>query len=399
MLLHNKKVLTFILAGGKGSRLYPLTRDRSKPAVFFAARFRIIDFVLSSCINSGLRQVYLLTQTKSLSLHQHLRKSWNFLPSELSEFIAPVPAQQRISEEWYSGTADAIYQNLHLLEDHRPEHVFILSGDHIYNMDFNELYHQHIEQEADLTMSVLTIKKDEASSFGVLTMDEALNINSFIEKPQDPALIPGEGDECHINMGIYLFKTDSLVRMLARDARKATTHDFGKDIIPAMLGEYRVNGFLFKDSRFGHYWRDVGTIRSYYNANMDFLSQLGDRVVCTPEWPIKTLGDPSPVSYFGGSEGVSIRNSTVDLGSHLYNCRIHNSLIGRAVTVGNGTLVEDSIIMTNSSIGSNCIIRNAIFDKDVNIPDNVHIGCDPEKDQEHFFVSDGIVVIPKDYLF
>ena len=399
MLLQNKKILTFILAGGKGSRLYPLTRDRSKPAVFFAARFRIIDFVLSSCINSGLRQVYLLTQTKSLSLHQHLRRSWNFLPNDLSEFVAPVPAQQRISEEWYSGTADAIYQNLHLLEDHRPEHVFILSGDHIYNMDFNELYQQHIERGADLTMSVLSIKKDDAAPFGVLTMDEELNINSFIEKPQDPSLIPGETDECNINMGIYLFKTDSLVRMLARDARQRTAHDFGKDIIPAMIGEYCVNGFSFKSSRFGHYWRDVGTIRSYYNANMDFLSQLGDRVVCTSEWPIKTLGAPSPVSYFGGSKGVSIINSTVDLGSHLYNCRIHNSLIGRGVTVGNDTLIEDSIIMTNSSIGRNCIVKNAIFDKDVIIPDNVHIGCDPQKDQEQFFVSDGIVVIPKDFLF
>ncbi|NQU65521.1 MAG: glucose-1-phosphate adenylyltransferase [SAR324 cluster bacterium] len=399
MLLQNKKVLTFILAGGKGSRLYPLTRDRSKPAVFFAARFRIIDFVLSSCINSGLRRVFILTQTKSLSLHQHLRESWSFLPNELSEFVATVPAQQRISEEWYSGTADAIYQNLNLLEDLRPEHVFILSGDHIYNMDFNELYHQHIDRGADLTASVLEIKKDEAAPFGVLTMDEELNINSFIEKPQDPSLIPGESDTCFINMGIYLFRTDSLVRMLAQDARKMTAHDFGQNIIPDMVEEkYQVNGFSFKNSRFGHYWQDVGTIRSYYNANMDFLSQLGNRIVCTPEWPIKTSGAPSAVSYFGGNEGVSIKNSTVGLGAHLSNCRIHNSLIGREVTIGNNTLVEDSIIMTNSSIGRNCTIRNAIFDKHVVIPDNVQIGCDPQKDQEHFFVSDGIVVLPKDFL-
>ncbi|MBU2644550.1 glucose-1-phosphate adenylyltransferase [bacterium] len=398
MLLLNKKVLTFILAGGKGSRLYPLTRDRSKPAVFFAARFRIIDFVLSSCINSGLRQVYLLTQTKSLSLHQHLRKSWNFLPNALSEFIAPVPAQQRVSEEWYSGTADAIYQNLHLLEDHRPEHVFILSGDHIYNMDFNELYHQHIERGADLTMSVLAIKKEEAASFGVLTMDNELNINSFIEKPQDPSQIPGETDECHINMGIYLFKTDSLVRMLVDDARKTTSHDFGKNIIPAMLGSYRVNGFSFENSRFGHYWRDVGTIRSYYNANMEFLSQLGSRVVCTPEWPIKTVGTPSPPSFFGGSTAVSIKNSTVDLGSHLYNCHIHNSLIGGGVTIGNDTLIENSIIMTDCSIGRNCTIRNAIFDKAVTIPDNIQIGCDPKEDKDRFFISDGIVVLPRNYI-
>ncbi len=398
MLLQNKKVLTFILAGGKGSRLYPLTRDRSKPAVFFAARFRIIDFVLSSCINSHLRQVYLLTQTKSLSLHQHLRKSWNFLPNELSEFVAPVPAQQRVSEEWYSGTADAIYQNLHLLEYHRPEHVFILSGDHIYNMDFNELFNQHIERGADLTLSVLGIKKKEAAAFGVLTMDDDLNINSFIEKPQDPSQIPGESDDCYINMGIYLFKTDTLVRMLAQDARKSSSHDFGKNIIPSMLGKYRVNGFSFKNSRFGHYWRDVGTIRSYYNANMDFLSQLGSRIICTPDWPILTAGISSPSSFFGGNEGVRIRNSTVDLGSHLYNCDINHSLIGAGVTVGSDTLIENSIIMTDCSIGRGCVIRNAIFDKGVVIPDNVQIGCDQQSDKEHYFISDGIVVLPKNFV-
>jgi len=398
MLLQNKKILTFILAGGKGSRLYPLTRDRSKPAVHFAARFRIIDFVLSSCINSGLRQVYLLTQTKSLSLHQHLRKSWNFLSGELSEFIAPVPAQQRVSEEWYSGTADAIYQNLHLLEDHRPEHVIILSGDHIYNMDFNELYRQHAEMGADLTMSVLGIKKKEAAPFGVLTMDDEANIQSFIEKPQDPSMIPGDGDDCYINMGIYMFKTDTLVRMLARDARQVTSHDFGKNIIPSMLHDYRVNGFSFKESRFGHYWRDVGTIRSYYNANMDFLSQLGSRIVCTPEWPILTTGISSPSSFFGGNEGVTIKNSTVDLGSHLYNCKIENSLIGAGVTIGSDSQIHNSIIMRDCSIGRGCEIRNAIFDLGVVIPDNARIGCDPQSDKEHFFISDGIVVLPKNYI-
>jgi len=398
MQLHNQKVLTFILAGGKGSRLYPLTRDRSKPSVGFAARFRIIDFVLSSCINSGLRQVYLLTQTKSLSLHQHLRKSWNFLSTELSEFIAPVPAQQRVSEEWYSGTADAIFQNLHLLEDHRPDYVFILSGDHIYNMDFNEMFHQHVELGADLTISVLGIKKKEASAFGVLRMDDEGNITSFIEKPQDPSLIQGEGEDCFINMGIYLFRTDTLVRMLAKDARQISSHDFGKNIIPDMLGSYRVNGFSFKGSRFGHYWRDVGTIRSYYSANMDFLSQLGNRIICTPEWPILTTGTTWPSTYFGGGEGVTISNSTVDLGSHLHNCHIVNSLIGAGVTVGQGTRIEDAIIMSDCSIGRNCVIKTAIFDKGVIIPDNTEIGCDPQKDKEQFFISDGIVVLPKNFI-
>jgi glucose-1-phosphate adenylyltransferase len=398
MSLPNQKILTFILAGGKGSRLYPLTRDRSKPAVYFAARFRIIDFVLSNCINSGLRQIYILTQTKSLSLHQHLRKSWNFLANELSEFIAAVPAQQRISEEWYSGTADAIYQNLHLLESHRPEHVFILSGDHIYSMDFNELYRQHVERGADLTLSVLTIKKEEAAPFGVLAMDPDKCIRSFVEKPQVPEEIPGEGDECYINMGIYLFKTDSLVRMLARDARQQTSHDFGKNIIPSMISDHQVDGFVFKNSRFGHYWRDVGTISSYYEANMDFLPQLGNRIICTSEWPIGTIGLQSPSSYFGGTDGTYLKNATVDIGSHLFDCRVVNSLIGGNVTIGQGSLIENAIIMPECSIGRNCRIRNAIFDKGATVPDNVQIGHDADQDRHHFFLSDGIVVLPKNFI-
>ena len=230
MDLRENKVLTFILAGGKGTRLYPLTRDRTKPAVPFAGRFRIIDFVLSSCINSGLRQIYVLTQTKSQSLDEHTRSGWGFLYHELREFIATIPPQQKISEDWYSGTADAIYQNMNCLQDHKPEHVLILSGDHIYNMDFNELVQQHIKNDADLTASVLTIKKSEASEFGVLAMDENNRITEFIEKPQDPSIIPGEGDDCCINMGIYLFKTEALVRNLSEDARRDSEHDFGKNI-------------------------------------------------------------------------------------------------------------------------------------------------------------------------
>lgn len=397
MPLQKAKLLTFILAGGKGSRLYPLTKDRSKPSVYFAARFRIIDFVLSSCINSGIRQIYILTQTKSLSLHQHLRKSWNFLANELSEFIATVPAQQRVSEEWYSGTADAIYQNLHLLEDHRPEHVFILSGDHIYNMDFNELYKQHIEQGADLTLSVLRIKKSEASPFGVLTMNENNEIQSFVEKPENPEVIPGEGDDCFINMGIYLFKTDALVRALARDARQLTSHDFGKDIIPSMIGHHTVNGFAFEKSRFGHYWRDVGTISSYYDANMEFLPQLSNGLMCSPDWPIGTVGVHSPSTYFGGGEGVTIRNSTVDIGSFLFNCQIENSLIGSNVTIGDGSKISNSIIMPDCSIGRNCEVNKAIFDKGAVIPDNTRVGIDKEEDKEYFFISDDVVVLPKNF--
>ena len=399
MTLRNRKIITFILAGGKGTRLYPLTRDRSKPSVYFAARFRIIDFVLSSCINSGLRQIYVLTQTKSLSLDQHLRKGWNFLASELGEFIAAVPAQQRISEEWYSGTADAIFQNLHLVEDHRPENVFILSGDHIYNMDFKEMYEQHQETGADLTASVLRIKKKDAAEFGVLSMEDDLRITSFVEKPSSPDMIPGEGEDCFINMGIYLFRTDALVRELAKDARKSSSHDFGKNIIPGMLDSCKVNGFLFENSRFGHYWRDVGTIRSYYEANMEFLGQLGQQEICTPDWRIGTVGVQLPPTFYGGENGVTVVNSSIGIGSHLYDCKVKNSLLGRNVKIGAGSNLKHSILMPNCRIGKNCLIKNAILDDGVVIPDGVNIGIDPEFDSRHFFVSDGIAVLPKRFRF
>ncbi len=395
MSLEHENLLTFILAGGKGSRLYPLTRHRSKPAVFFAARFRIIDFVLSSCINSGIRRVYVLTQTKSFSLEQHLRRSWNFLPSQLDEFIAAVPAQQRISEKWYQGTADAIFQNLNLIQDRQPEHVLILSGDHIYSMDFSDLFKHHIDSNADLTVSVMPIKKSEASPFGVLSMDDEQQINQFIEKPKDPSIIPGDGDECHINMGIYLFKTSALVKMLAKDAREASAHDFGMDIIPGMLDKFRVFGFDFRKSRFGHYWRDVGTIRSYFDANMEFLEMVDTNLICTPEWPIGSIGLRLPPTYFGGEGKIEIENSTIDIGSKLFSCKIRNSLIGRYVHIGEGSVIENSIIMSRASIGENCFIKNAIFDDGVKIPDNTRIGEDIEEDQNRFFISDGIPVLPK----
>lgn len=399
MALQKENILTFILAGGKGTRLYPLTKDRSKPAVYFAARYRIIDFVLSSCINSNLRRIYVLTQTKSLSLHRHIRRSWNFLPFEMMEFVSTVPAQQRVSEEWYSGTADAIFQNVHLLEDHRPSHVFILSGDHIYNMDFNELFQQHVALGSDLTVSVQKIKKSEASQFGVLTMNETQQIVSFIEKPESADEITGTGDDCFINMGIYLFKTDSLVRALSKDARERSSHDFGKNIIPSMLKDNLVNGFQFDESRFGSYWRDVGTILGYYNANMDFLSQLKNQTMCTIDWPIGTIGMQLPPTFFSDIDQVKLTNSTVDIGSSLSKCEIRNSLIGRNVRVGEGSIIEDSIIMPNCTIGKNCTVRKAIFDKAVTISDDMRIGVDYEQDKKYFFIADGIVVLPKRYTF
>ena len=353
--------------------------------------------MLSNCINSGLRHVYVLTQFKSLSLESHLRLGWNFLANELGEFIVAVPAQQRISENWYSGTADAIFQNMHLLEDHRPEHVIILSGDHIYNMDFNELFNQHLADNADLTISVMPIKKTEASEFGVLTVDENGEVDSFIEKPKDPSLIAGEGDECFINMGIYIFKTTSLVKELAKDAREKTDHDFGKNIIPGMLKRFRVRSFDFLKSRFGDYWRDVGTIRSYYDANMDYLHQTLKRDAKYGDWRLRTTGEQLPSAFFGGAEGVTMEHSTIGSGSHIVDSTIKNSLIGRNVVIKAGSSVENSILCSNVTIGANCRIKNAILDHGVVVHDYRDIGYDLEAEKKHLFIADDIVILPKHF--
>jgi glucose-1-phosphate adenylyltransferase len=396
--LNQKNILTFILAGGKGSRLYPLTRDRAKPAVPFAGRYRVIDFVLSNCINSGLREIHLATQTKSLSLEKHLRANWSFLSQELNEFIMSVPAQQRITDDWYCGTADAIYQNIHLLEDRRPEHVLILSGDHIYNMDYSELYRQHIDKQADLSVAVMQTEKSKAHEFGVLSIDSDERMVSFLEKPQCPSLIPGEGDRCHINMGIYLFRTEALVRELCADARqKDSAHDFGKNIIPNMLKDYHVSAFPFEKSRWGNYWKDIGTIRSFYQANMDFLNQSREEPSCVENWKIQTREEPLPPALFVGNH-VQIQDSLIGIGSRLVNCKVAHSLIGRNVKIGKGSVIENSVIMSNCTIQENCVIKNAIFDENVQVPSRWKIGVDLELDKTQFMVSDGIVVLPKIYV-
>ncbi len=390
----DKKILTFILAGGKGSRLYPLTQGRAKPAVPFAGRYRIIDFVLSNCINSGLRQIYVLTQVKSLSLEEHLRAGWGFLNRDFGEFITSVPAQQQLSECWYEGTADAIFQNIALLENHRPEYVLILSGDHIYNMDYRELLQQHIATQSDLSLTVMQIDKKEAHQFGVLTMDENRRVISFQEKPQDVLSIPGEEDHCFINAGIYLFKTDALVRALSEDARGDSDHDFGKNIIPNMIGTSQVSGFQFEESRFGGYWRDVGSIQSYFQAHMEFLEQRKEAASTEDEWRLHTCGEQLMPAFFDG-ENVEVTNSLIGSGSHLVDCTVRNSIVGRNVKIGKGTIVEDSVIMGDSIVHSHCVIQRAVVDRDVVVMDNQQIGVDSDQDSKRFLVSDGIVVVPK----
>jgi glucose-1-phosphate adenylyltransferase len=392
----DKKVLTLILAGGKGARLYPLTRDRTKPAVSFAGRYRIIDFVLSNCINSGLRQIYLMTQVKSRALEEHLRAGWSFLNREFNEFIETVPAQQQLSEYWYEGTADAVFQNICLLEEHRPDHVLILSGDHIYNMDYSELIQQHVQMGSDLSVAVLQVDKKDAGQFGVLSMDQNRRIISFMEKPQDISQIPGDGDTCFINMGIYLFKTKALVKALSEDARSYSDHDFGKNIIPNMLSNYNINGFRFEESRFGGYWRDVGSIQSYFQANMDFLNRQKNLDLIREDWPLHTRGEQLLPAFLEGNK-TTVANSLIGAGSHLTNCTVRNSILGPNVNVGRGAVIENAIILGNAKICENCVIQNAIFDEEVSVLTNQQVGVDSVQDRRRFLVSDGIAVVPKSY--
>jgi len=290
-----KKVLAFILAGGKGERLYPLTRDRTKPAVPFGAIYRIIDFTLSNCINSSLRKIYLLSQYKSLSLSRHIQLGWNILSSSLGDFITVVPAQQRVNEHWYKGTADAIYQNIYLLQKELPDLILILSGDHIYKMDYRKMIDFHLEKDADVTVAAVEVDKGLSKEFGVIAVDSDDRITGFQEKPDVPQTLHNKPDKIIASMGVYVFNTKLMVRKLVEDAKKRTRHDFGQDIIPAMVDDSRVFAYNFVDGKGeAQYWRDVGTIEAYFESNMDLISVCPLLNLYDAEWPIHTYHAPFP---------------------------------------------------------------------------------------------------------
>ena len=403
MSLNN--VLTIILAGGQGERLYPLTKDRAKPAVPFGGIYRIIDFTLSNCLNSGLRKIVVLTQYKSFSLDRHLRLGWNIFNNELGEYIEQIPPQQRISDQWYLGTADAVYQNIYTLEKEQPEMVMILSGDHIYKMDYRNMILFHQEKKSDLTVACMDVPLDEGKRFGVIQTNEENRIVGFHEKPSVPIPSQNNPDVAFASMGIYLFNTRTLVKAIIGDAKQNTNHDFGKNIIPGMIHSKRVYAYPFRDGNNNglNYWRDIGTLDAYWEANMDLVQISPEFNLYDKDWPIRTYKaqyPPAKTVYkkdFPGERTDMILNSIVSDGCIISGAKIEGCVLSPAIRVGPNTEIYDSIIMEDTRIGQNVKIRKAIIDKSVNIPDNMNIGYDLDEDSKHFTVTDsGIVVVRKE---
>jgi glucose-1-phosphate adenylyltransferase len=402
-----KDVLAVVLAGGKGSRLEPLTRDRAKPAVPFGGAYRIIDFSLSNCLNSHLRKILVLTQYKAMSLDRHISLGWRgLLCRELGEFIDVVPPQQRIDETWYQGTADAVYQNIYTIEKERPEHVIILAGDHVYKMDYGHLLEFHKQREADLTIGALRVGVDAASDFGVMQIDTDGRVVGFEEKPDEPQAIPGDSDHALASMGIYIFTARFLFDQLCNDAtQKESAHDFGRNIIPSIIDDRRVFAYPFRDEnrKADAYWRDVGTLDAYYEANMDLISVDPQLNMYDHRWPIRTHQPNLPPPKFVFAEtGESARrgealDSLVCPGSILSGGGVQGSIVGAGCRVNSRAQVEDSILFEGVDIGRGARVRRAIVDKGVHIPAGMEIGFDVEQDRaQGFTVSpSGVVVIAK----
>ena len=400
-----RKVLTFIMAGGKGERLWPLTKDRTKPAVPFGGIYRIIDFTLSNCINSGMRKIYILTQYKSASLQRHIRLGWNFLPSELGQFIELLPAQQRIGDSWYLGTADAIYQNLYTLEMDRPDEVLILAGDHIYKMNYYSMIDVHREQNADLTVGVVEIDKIKSKHLGVVEVDAGDRVTGFHEKPANPKTIPGKPDKIYGSMGIYVFNQSVLMQELLEDAKNLkSSHDFGKDIIPQMLKKgMKVVAYNFRNKdKNEEYWRDIGTIDAYYEANMELIQVNPTFNLYDQEWLIRTFQEQYPPVKTVHSGDIEegrvglVLDSIVSEGCVVSGGRVQRSILSPNVRINSFSEVYDSILMESVQVGRHAKIKRAIIDKDVTIPQGMVIGFNLEEDKKRFFVSEsGIVVVAK----
>jgi len=402
-------VLTVVLAGGKGTRLEPLTRDRAKPAVPFGGLYRIIDFTLSNCINSGLRRVQVLTQFKSRSLDRHIRQGWNFLSPEMSEGVEVLPPQQRIDDKWYRGTADALYQNIYSLEKDNPDEIMILAGDHIYKMDYSDMLVAHRETNADLTVGCIPVPLAECKQFGIVRVSADQRVIGFVEKPATTDAMPGDPIHALGSMGIYVFNTRTLFEKLCENAAKPTTdHDFGRDIIPQMVSDgLRVFAHRFRD-RNGKpvpYWRDVGTLDAYYQANIDLVAADPVLNLYDPSWPVRTMVPQSPppkfVHFSAGLPGQARRgeahDSVIGPGCIISGGLVRGSILSTGVRVNSYAVVEDSILFERVDVGRYCRIRRAIIDKDVKLPPYTVIGYDPEFDRARGFVvsEGGVVVVAK----
>ncbi len=397
--------LAVVMAGGRGERLKDLTAHRCKPATPFGGKFRIVDFVLSNCVNSGIRQISILTQYKAQSLIQHVQQGWSYLRGEFGEFVEVVPAQQQLGECWYRGTADALYQNLELILAHRPKHVLVLAGDHIYKMDYGPMIAYHVEKGADVTVGVVVLPAPESRSFGVLTATEWNRVTKFTEKPAVPDTLPNRPDSILASMGIYVFNTRLLEKLLVDDAAdSASQHDFGKNVIPQAIGTRQVFAYPFQDvkTRAQSYWRDVGTIDAYYEANVELVHVNPELNIYDREWPIWTYQVHSPPAKFvldeDGRRGMAI-NSVVSGGCIISGSTVRGSLLFSDVRVDEHSIVEGAVVLPRVEIGKSCHIRRAILDEGCQVPDGMQIGLERAADERRFHVTDkGIVLVTSDML-
>ncbi|MES9811264.1 MAG: glucose-1-phosphate adenylyltransferase [Candidatus Thiodiazotropha sp.] len=400
-----RNTLALILAGGRGSRLKHLTKWRSKPAVPFGGKFRIVDFPLSNCINSGIRQVGVLTQYKAHSLLLHIQRGWGFLRGEFGEFVELLPAQQRIESSWYEGTADAVYQNLDILRSHNPDYVLVLAGDHIYKMDYGTMIAEHVESGADMTVGCLTVDLGSAKEFGVMTVDSDGWVVDFHEKPANPKPIPGKENEALASMGIYVFNRKFLFEQLIKDADTPnSSHDFGKDIIPKVIEKYRVMAYRFRDATSGKqaYWRDVGTIDAFWTANLELIGVTPPLNLYDRSWPIWTYQEQLPPAKFVFDDderrGMAV-DSMVSGGCVISGAKVTNSLLFSNVRVNSYSEVNETVVLPDVNIGRNCRISKAVIDRGCDIPEGTVIGEDPDLDAERFYVSEkGIVLVTPEML-
>lgn len=401
-----RQTLALVLAGGRGSRLYDLTKWRAKPAVPFGGKFRIIDFPLSNCINSGIGQVGVITQYKSHSLMRHIQRGWGSLRGELGEFVELLPAQQRIETSWYEGTADAVLQNLDIIRSHAPEYVLILAGDHVYKMDYGTMLAYHVENDADVTVGCIEVPLEDASAFGVMSVDDELRITEFVEKPEHPKAMPNQPGKALASMGIYVFSTRVLFDELLRDHQLATesSHDFGKDIIPSIIARLRVMAFPFRNPVHDKpaYWRDVGTIDSLWQANLELIGISPELNLYDPDWPIWTYQEQQPPAKFifddDNRRGMAV-DSMLAGGCIVSGALVRHSLLFSQVRVHSFTTVSDAVIFPDVDIGRHCEIHRAIIDRGCRIPEGTTIGVDPDKDRERFYVSPkGVVLVTPEML-
>jgi glucose-1-phosphate adenylyltransferase len=395
--------LVILLAGGAGERLYPLTRDRAKPAVFFGGPYRIIDFTLSNCINSGLRRIFIATQYKSLSLNRHIRMGWTIVSEELGEFVEILPPQKRVSEHWYQGTADAVYQNAYSIVQESPHQVIVLSGDHVYKMDYAKMLRFHKERGASMTLAAIEVSLQDATRFGVLSVDQNDRVVGFVEKSPNPPSIPGSPGFALGSMGIYIFDTDVLLKALEADATRSTSHDFGKDIIPTLIAELPTYAYHFYDEnkKASKYWRDIGTLDAFYDANMDLCGVDPEFNLYDPEWPMRTYQPQAPPAKFvfaeKGRRAGEALDSIISPGCIISGSRVVGSVLCPNVRVHSYGEIEQCILMPGVRVGRHARIRRAIIDRDVLIPRGAVIGFNPVEDRKRHTVTElGVVVVTED---